>query len=185
MLQTGLLFSLFPDFERALGHRSLSEKKTQEFFLSLFGLVDQLIKTGRPVPESTLLALFLTPFLQAITPQHPFLGEREKSLYLAQTIHWAVGQIFTPFSFPRGAREMACQILMAQLNLKKSVQKGVVPKRLRIKKYFQEAVLLFGIEAQARGEKVPRLIRKAVPSDLLPWWPKEFRGRRKFRHTEL
>jgi poly(A) polymerase len=167
MLQTNLLFSLFPDLERALGIRGLSGEKTQEFFLSLFDLVDQLIKTGRRVSESILFALFLTPFLRAVTPQHPFLGKREKQLYLMQTIHWAVHQILTPFSFPRGAKEMASQILMAQSNLKKSIQKGVIPKRLRMKKYFKEAVLLFGIEAQAKGEKVPRILQNAAPSDLL------------------
>jgi poly(A) polymerase len=119
MLQTGLLFSLFPDLERALGNRSLSMEKTQEVFLSLFDLVDQLIKTGRTVSESILLALFLTPFLRAVTPEHPFLGKRENYLYLAQTTRWAIHQILTPFSFPRGAKEIAYQILMAQSNLKK------------------------------------------------------------------
>jgi poly(A) polymerase len=178
MLQTGLLFSLFPDLERALGDRSLSVKKTQEFFLSLFDLVDQLIKTGRRVSESILLALFLTPFLQAVTPQHPFLGKREKYLYLTQTIHWAVHQILTPFSFPRGSKEMAYQILMAQSNIKKAIQKGVISKKLRMKKYFKEAVLLFGIEDQAKGEKGPRILQNAVPPDFLPWWPKELKRRR-------
>ena len=179
MLQTGLLFSLFPDLERALGDQSLSGKKNQEFFLSLFDLVDQLINKGRPVSESILFALFLTPFLRAVTPQHPFLGKREKYLYMTQSIRWAVHQILTPLSFPRGAKEMACQILMAQSNLKKAIQKGVIFKKLRMKKYFKEAVLLFGIEAQAKGEKSPRIFRDAVASDLLPWWPKEFRRRRR------
>ena len=179
MLQTGLLFSLFPDLERALGERSLSEKKTREFFLSLFDLVDQLIKTGKLLSESILLALFLIPFLQAVTPLHPFLGKREKYLYMTQTIRWAVHQILTPFSFPRGSKETAYQILMAQSIIKKAIQKGVIPKRLRMKKYFKEAVLLFGIEAQAKGEKVPRILRNAAPSDLLPWWPKEFKRKRR------
>ena len=173
MLQTGLLFSLFPDLQRALGNRSLSTGKTQGFFLSLFNLVDALITAGRTVSESILLALLLAPFLRAITPEHPFLGKREKRLYLAQTIRWAIHQILTPFSFPRGAKEIAYQILMAQSNLKKSAQTGVLPKRLRTKKYFKESVLLFGIEAQAKRENVPRLLRNTVSSDLLPWWPKE------------
>jgi poly(A) polymerase len=177
MLQTGLLFSLFPDLERALGDRSLSGKKTQEFFLCLFDLVDQLIKKGRQVSESILLTLFLTPFLRAVTPQHPFLGKREKYQYLTQTIHWAVHQILTPFSFPRGSKEMAYQILMAQWNIKKAIQKRVISKKLRGKKYFKEAVLLFGIEAQAKAEKTPRILQNAVASDLLPWWPKEYRRR--------
>jgi poly(A) polymerase len=184
MLQTGLLFSLFPDLERALGNRSLSTEKTQEFFLSLFDLVDQLIKTGRILSESILLALFLTPFLRAVTPQHPFLGKREKYLYLAQTIHWAIHQVLTPFSFPRRAKEMAYQILTAQSNLKRSIQTGVIPKRLRMKKYFKEAVLLFGIEAQAKREKVPRILRNTVSSDLLPWWPKEIKRRHDTRQRD-
>jgi poly(A) polymerase len=177
MLQTGLLFSLFPDLERGLGDRSPLGKKMQEFFLSLFGLVDQLIRAGKPVSESVLLALFLTPFLQAVTPQHPFVGKREKYLYLAQSIHWAIHQILTPFSFPRGPKEIAYQILVAQSNIKKSIQRGVIFKKLRMKKYFKEAVFLFGIEAQAKGEKTPRILRNAVASDLLPWWPKELKRR--------
>jgi poly(A) polymerase len=177
MLQTGLLFSLFPDLERALGNRSLSVKKTQEFFLSLFDLADHLIQTGRQLSESILFALFLIPFLRAVTPHHPYLGKREKYLYLAQTTHWAVHQILTPFSFPRGAKEMAYQVLIAQSNLKKSIQTGVISKRLRMKKYFKYAVLLFGIEAQAKGEKVPRILQNAVSSNLLPWWPKRMKKR--------
>jgi hypothetical protein len=73
---------------------------------------------------------------------------------------------------------MAYQILMAQSNIKKAIQKGVISKRLRMKKYFKEAVLLFGIDAQAKVEKVPRVLRNTVPSDLLPWWPKELKRRR-------
>jgi poly(A) polymerase len=175
MLQTGLLFSLFPDLQRALGNRSPSWNLTQEFFLSLFDLTDQLIKTARPVSESILLALFLTPFLRAVTPEHPFLGKKEKHLYLAQTIHWAVHQILTPFSFQRGSKEMANQIIAAQSNLKKSIQKGMIPKRLRMKKYFKEAVLLFSIKAQATGQKTPFILQNAVPSNLLPWWTKNLR----------
>jgi poly(A) polymerase len=178
MLQTGLLFSLFPDLVRALGNHNHYGKKNQDFFLSLFDLVDQLFKAGRPVSEAILLALFLAPFLRAVTPQHLFLGKREKSLYLAQTIRWAVHQLLTPFSFPRGSKEMACQILIAKSIIKKAIKKGIIPKRLKMKKYFKEAVLLLGIEAHAKGEKVPRILRNNVPSDLLPWWPIETRRRR-------
>ena len=176
MLQTGLLFSLFPDLDRALGNRGHFWEKNQNFFLSLFDLADQLVKE-RPVSEGLLLALFLTPFLRAVAPQHPFLGEREKNLYFAQTIRWAVHQILTPFSFPRGSKEAAYQILTAQLNLKKSIQKGVIPNRLRMKKYFREAVLLLGLEAQAKGKKIPRILQNAVPFERLPWWPRELKKR--------
>jgi len=176
MLETGLLFSLFPDYQRALGDRSPKKEKNRKFFLSLFGLADQLIKRDGSVPEPVLLALFLTPFIQAITPDHLFLGERERYLYSIQTIRLGICQIFVPFSFPRGAKEMASQILLTQSNLERAIQRGGIPKRLRMKKCFKEAVLFYGILAEAKGEKVPPLLRSAVPSDLLPWWPKEFEG---------
>ncbi|MGA2465430.1 MAG: polynucleotide adenylyltransferase PcnB, partial [Thermodesulfobacteriota bacterium] len=86
MLDTGLLFSLFPDFVRVFGERNPLRNRDKQFFLSSFGLVDQLVKIERPVPESILFALFLTPFLRAVTPEHRFLGERERSIYLRQTI---------------------------------------------------------------------------------------------------
>jgi hypothetical protein len=135
----------------------------------------------RPVPESILLALFVTPYLRAVTPEHPFLGERERHLYLAQTTRLVLRQLFTSFSVPKGIKEMVYQILMAQPFLRRAIQQGEIPKRLRRKKYFQEAVLFFGIEAQARGEKVPSVLRNVVPSELLPWWPKEDRDFRRRR----
>ena len=184
MTETGLIFSLFPDLRRALGDDAISGKKNREFLLSLFGLMDRLMKAGRPIPESILLACFVSPFIRAVASEHPFLGKREQSHYRTQTIRWAVHHLLNPFSFPKGAKEMAILMLAAQSNLRYFIQKGVVPKRLRTKKYFKEAVLFFGIEAEATGRKMPRLIRRAVPSDLLPWWPKEFRGRRKFNQSE-
>jgi poly(A) polymerase len=183
MLQTGLLFSLFPDLQRAFGDRNPFKEREIEFFLALFRLVDQLNKIGKPVQESILLALFLSPFIRVITTEHPFLEEWKRLGYLTQTLRWAIQQILNPFSFRKGAKEMAAQILIAQGNLKKSLRRGGIPKRLKMKKYFQEAVLFFGMEARARGERVPRLLRHAVPSDLLPWWPKGFKRRhRRFSH---
>jgi poly(A) polymerase len=177
MLRTSLLFSLFPEFLRVFGDRNPLKNKDKPFFLSLFGPVDQLVKMGRPVPESILIALFLTPLLKSVTLEHPFLGERERHIYSTQTIRLLVQQTLTPFSIPKGIKEMASQVLMAQWNLRKSIKRGMIPKSLRMKRYFQEAVLLFAILAQAKREKVPRLLRNAVPSDLLPWWPKEFKRR--------
>jgi poly(A) polymerase len=191
MLETGLLFSLFPDFERVFGDRSPKKEKNRKFFLSLFGLADQLIKRDGAVPEAVLLALFLAPFIQTITPDHLFLGERERYLYSIQTIRLGISQIFVPFSFPRGAKEMASQILSTQSNLERAIQRGGIPKRLRMKKYFKEAVLFYGILAEVKGEEVPPLLRRSVPSDLLPWWPKEFEGEgmrripRKRRHRRF
>lgn len=179
MLQTDLLLSLFPDLHRIFGDRNPFKDREKEYFLSLFGLVDQLVKINRSISESILQALFLIPFLRGVTPEHSFLREREQHIYMIQTIHWAVHHLLNPFSFPKRTKEMASQILIAQSTLMKALQRGMIPKRLRMKKYFQEAVLFFGIEAEARGERIPRLLCNTVPSDFLPWWPKGFKRRRR------
>jgi hypothetical protein len=177
MLETGLLLSLFPDFQRVFGDRSSGKERNRQFFLSLFGLADQLMNRDRFVSEPVLLALLVTPFIQAITPDHPFLGEKEKYFYRMQTIRLGLNQILVPFSFPKGSKEVAFQILLTQPLLERAIQRGGIPKRLRMKKYFREAVLLYGILAETRGERVPPVLRNAVPWDLLPWWPQEPRRR--------
>ena len=177
MLQTGLLFSIFPDFIRAYGDRNPSKNEARRFLLALFGLVDQLVKLGRPVPESVLLALLVTPFLRAVSPEHPYLGERERRIYHIEMIRYALQQAFVPYSFPRGAKETAAQILAAQTHIEKALARGAASKRMRTKRYFQEAALYFAMEAEARGERVPHLLRRAVPPDFVPWWPSEFRTR--------
>lgn len=178
MIDTGLLFSLFPDLKRALGTSGIPGRKNQEFLLSLFHLIDQMIKGGHPIPEAILLSCFVAPLLRALPLEHPYLDRKTQSHYRTQTIHWAVHQLLNPFSFPRGTKESAIQVLMAQSNLRYYAQKGMLPKRVRTKKYFKDAVFFFGLQAEVMGEKVPRLIRNAVPSGFLPWWPKAFRGRR-------
>lgn len=180
MIETGLIFCLFPDLKRALRNDGGSSKRNRDFLLSLFRLIDQLINSGQPIPDSILLACFISPFIRALPTEHPFLGKREQSHYFTQTIRWAVYHFFNPLSIPRGPKEMAIQVLTAQSNLKYFIQKGMLPKRIRAKKYFQEAVLFFGIEAEANCRKVPAMIRRAVPLDLLPWWPKEPWGRKRF-----
>jgi poly(A) polymerase len=168
MLQTGLLLSIFPDLERVFGDRNPLNIKNRKLFLRLYSLVDQMCEIGKPVSESILISCLMTPFLRAVTPEHLFLRERERAIYLTQAIRWAVLQLLNPFSFPKGTKEMVSQILIAQSYLKKALRRGVIPKRLRMKKYFPEAVLFFGLEARVRDDRVPFLLRRAVPPGLLP-----------------
>jgi len=184
MIETGLLFSLFPDLRRTLGENAIFSQKNRQFLLSLFALLDRLVKAGHSIPESILLACFASVFLRGLPSEHPFLEKREQTHYRTQTIRWAVNHLLNPFSFPKAPKEAAIQVLTAQSNLKYCIQKAVVPRRFRLKKYYKEAVLFFGIEAEAIGRKIPQMIRRTVPSDFLPWWPKEFRGRKRSNPRE-
>jgi hypothetical protein len=134
--------------------------------------VDQLLQRGRQVSDAVLIALFLTPLLRATTPEPLPLDDKRRPSDLIHTTRWALSQVIAPFSFPRGIKEMVSQILMAQWILDKAVRRGFLPKRIRTKKYFQDAALLFGIKARAKGEKIPWLLRRLLSSDLLPGWPK-------------
>jgi poly(A) polymerase len=171
MLQTGLFLSVFADFESVFGEQNPSHERNKHFFLSLFGLVDQLLQRGRPVSDAVLIALFLTPLLRAATPEPP-LDEKPRPNDLIHTLRWAISQVIASFSFPRGIKEMVSQILMAQWILDKAVRRGFIPKRIKTKKYFQDAALLFGIKARAKGEKIPWHLRRLLPSDLFPGWLK-------------
>lgn len=184
MLETGLLFSLFPDFKRALEGEGPSARSHRNLLLNLFRLIDQLMKMGKSIPDSILLACFVSPMIRALPMEHPFIGKKEQAYYWMQTIRWAVHHLFNPFSIPREPKEMAIQILTAQSNLKHFLQRGELPKRFRKKKYFKEAILFFGLEAEATGNKTPRLLRHAVASDFLPWWPKEGRRKPKRRRSD-
>ena len=177
MLETGILFSLFPELARVFGERNPFKGRAQRFLLALFGLVDQLVSTGRPVSDSMLLALLVTPLLQVLSPEHPYLGEKERNAYRAQNIRFVLHQSLVPCSIPRGTREAAAQILTAQSILKKSLHHGLISRRLRTKRYFREAAFYLGIKAQARGEKIPQIIRRTVPQDFLPWWPMESKSK--------
>jgi len=168
MIETGLFFSLFPDLRRVFGDQNPHQKKDRKYFLSLFNLIDELIRKGRPVPDQILLALLIHPFSQRIVPEHPYIGERERFIYFVESIRWAIDQMLTPYSIPRGIKEIVSQILVAQSSLRKSLKKGAFPKRLRMKKYFEDAVLFWGIEARAKGRMLPNLLRKAMPFGFLP-----------------
>jgi len=172
MLQTGLFLSIFADFESVFGEQNPSHERNKHYFLSLFGLVDQLLQRGRQVSDAVLIALFLTPLLRAATLEPPPLDEKRRPSNLLHTLRWAVSQVIAPFSFPRGIKEMVSQILMAQWILGKAARRGFIPKRIKTKKYFQDAALVFGIRARAKGEKIPWLFRRVLPSELFPGWPK-------------
>ncbi|MCX8117736.1 MAG: polynucleotide adenylyltransferase PcnB [Desulfobacterota bacterium] len=182
MINTGLLFPLFPDLKRALGGEGGTGRKNQEYLLSLFHLVDRMVREGQTIPDAILLACFVTPFLQALPFEHPFLPKNVQSHYRNEMIRWAVHQLLNPFSVQKGTKELTIQVLAAQWNLRHFLQRGMLPKKFRTKRYFKDAVLFFGLEAEAKGEKVPRLIRNAVPPGFLPWWPKELRIKRRPLH---
>jgi poly(A) polymerase len=173
MLRTGLLQAIFPDFHRVFGDRNPLRTRDARFFLALFGLADQLVASGRKIPDHIFVALLTLPLLRSTAVDHPYLREKERSAYQIQTIRLTAHQLLAPYSFPKAAREMAIQILTTQPSLRMSVRRGMVPGRLRKKKYYEDVVVLYGMESEAGGEKVPSFLRRTVPPDLLPWWPRD------------
>ena len=76
MLQTGLLFSLFPDFHRVFGDRNPAKRKDAQLCLIPFRSRRSIgagSKTGPGIHPPRPPRL---PFVRSVIPEHPFLGRK-------------------------------------------------------------------------------------------------------------
>lgn len=151
MIETGMLFALFPSF---LG--PLSREEGRKGFLECAAALDGFRLSGDAPPDGFYLALFLLPLLDHFCPAAQFPADREgRSDLLARVREWVL-ETLGPLHFTRGAKEAAAQLLGAQQVLNDILPPGKIPFRLTRKPYFQEAFRLFQVGVQARGgEPVP------------------------------
>jgi poly(A) polymerase len=168
MIETGMLFALFPSF---LG--PLKEQKERQDFLLFAAALDSLRLSEISVPDEFYLALFLLPLLQFFCPSAEFpRGRRGQADYLLRVRQWVVDTL-GPLHFPRQTREGATQFLSAQRIFQEFFPGEKLPLRLVQKVFFQPAFHLFELGAKVRGEEPVRL---SWPSEEKPFY------RRKRKH---
>ncbi|NWF56212.1 MAG: polynucleotide adenylyltransferase PcnB [Syntrophaceae bacterium] len=166
MVETGMLFVLFPSFLPPL-----EDEKRKGYFLNSMETLDQLHLLEEPVSEELHLALFLHPFLEFYCPLDEFPAGRKGQPDFHQKVReWLMG-ILGPFSFTRHSREAAAHLLAHQRSLRELGSHGRLPLRLIRRPDFAQALRLFQLAAKARGEE---------PSPFS--WPREekrFRRRKR------
>ena len=175
MIETGMLFALFPSF---LG--PLKEQRERQDFLLFAAALDSLRLSEIPVPDEFYLALFLLPLLQFFCPSAEFPpGRRGQADYLLRVRQWVLDTL-GPLHFPRQTREGATQFLSAQRIFQEFLPGEKLPLRLVRKVFFQPAFHLFELGAKVRGEEPVGL---SWPSEEKPFYrrKRKHRARKKKR----
>jgi poly(A) polymerase len=147
MLQTGMLFALFPPFLLPL--RAAGQK---DYFLKIVATFDDLSLSGNTLAEEFCLALFLLPLLEFYCPADDLpLGRKGQALFQQRVREWIL-ETLGPLQFTRYAREIASHLLSSQRVFREFLPPRKLPLRFMRKPYFPQARQLFEIGARARGE---------------------------------
>jgi poly(A) polymerase len=151
MLTSGMLFALFPPFQRPL-----EEAGQREYFLRIAGALDGLGVSGNSLGEGFYLALFLLPLLEFCCPADDLPPGRKGQAPFQQRVRSWVLEVLGPLQFPRYAKEGAAHLLGSQRIFRDFLPPGKLPLRFLRQPYFLKARHLFEIGARARGEDPER-----------------------------
>ncbi len=151
MLETGMLFVLFPSFAGPL-----QDEKRRKYFLNSLEALDRLPLAKDPVSDEFTLALFLLPFLDFFCPPEEFpVGRKGQADFQVKVRNWLIHTL-GPFLFTRHAREGAAQLLSIQRFFREFALPGRLPLRLVRRPNFPHAFRLFELAAGIRGEESSR-----------------------------
>ncbi|MEW6388374.1 MAG: poly(A) polymerase [Thermodesulfobacteriota bacterium] len=167
MFTSSLFYAIFPGWSSRLGQSG------EKGLLELLGRVDILTKAERPLSESLLWALFLTPYLEGESlPEN--LKERRD--LIQNKVREALGAI----EFPRQRQEEVSQLLtVASAILPHPGQKRPLPARLTRLAAFPEAMRLQQIKTAPLEELLERIPQEEIPPPVRRG--KRRRPRRRFR----
>jgi poly(A) polymerase len=147
MIETGMLFSLFPLF-----HHPLEEPGLREYFLKIAAVLNGLSLSGNPLLEEFCLSLFLLPLLGFYCPSNDFPpGRRGQALFQQAVREWVL-EMLGPLQFTRKAKEVASHLLGSQRIFHEFLPGQRLPLHFLRKPYFLQARHIFEIGARARGE---------------------------------
>ena len=152
MLDTGMLFVLFPSFSVPF-----QDGKRKEYFLNALGALDRLRHLEDPPADEFFLALFVLPFLEFFCPFGEFPAGPKGQADFHQKVREWLTLTLGPFSFTRHSRETAAQYLAFQRVFREFAPRGRLPLRLVRRPDFSRALRLFELSAGLRGEEPPAI----------------------------
>jgi poly(A) polymerase len=170
MIETRMLFSLFPLFLRPL-----NEPGQREYLLKITAALDGLSLSGAPLLEEFCLSLFLLPLLGFYCRSDDFPPSRRGQSSFEQRVREWILQTLGPLQFTRKAKEAASHLLSCQRIFHEFLPGQRLPLRLLRKPYFLQARHIFEIDARARGKAYEGLSWQAEER-------KPPRGKKKQRH---
>jgi len=148
MIETGMLFALFPSFLAPF-----EDEKRREYFLNSVETLDRLRLLEENFSYGLYLPLFLLPFLDFYCPMEEFPpGRKGQTDFHLKVREWLIHTL-GPFSFTRHSREAAAQLLAHQRTLREFTPLGRLPLRLVRRPEFSQALHLFQLASKARGEE--------------------------------
>ncbi|MDP8255693.1 MAG: polynucleotide adenylyltransferase PcnB [Candidatus Alcyoniella australis] len=153
MSRSGLLFELIPEMRSLVGDEP--EPEMPESALANLRVTDRMMREGRDVSDSILVAALLAPLVlqtlgRARLPENPSRAGRVNVL-----IRDLVKPLSQKLNMPKRVTEQACQILFAQHQIHSAIDSGGIPSRLRAKQYFNAGMQFFEIEKRAQGADEP------------------------------
>ncbi len=155
MIETGMLFVLFPAF-----FSPLQQTEVREYFLKIAAALDDLVLQGKTPSEEFCYSLFLLPFVRFYCPLENFpAGWKGQSAYHQKVKEWVMAML-GPLQFTRRAKEGASYLLASQRIFRIFLPEQRLPFRFLKKPYFSQAHDLFKIDSQARGEALDKICWK-------------------------
>ena len=172
MIESGMLFILFPPFLRPM-----KEEESKEHLLKLAAALDDLSSLGEGPAEELSLALFLLPLLGFYCPFGDFPAGRRGQAIFQQKVRGWVSEILEPLQFTRHSKEAVVHLLSCQRIFHEFLPPGRLPFRLLRQSFFPLARLLFAMDATARGEDPNRM--NWPTEERTPWRKKRRRKHRR------
>ena len=179
MIQTGMLFILFPLFRPLL-----NEEGQKEYFLRIIGALDSLYVSENTPSEEFFLSLFLYPLFKVCCRVDDFPPGRKGQTAFHQNVREWLGEILGPLQFTRQGKEAASNLLSTQRIFREFLPGRKLPLRLMRKPYFLQAHLLSDVEARARGEG-PEVLGPPAEERKVQGRKKKRRHRRQRRRLPL
>ncbi len=168
MMKTGIIYSLYPEYQECLGDGECPEAaEYRGYMLRLMEVLDRAMTGPNPPGRATMLATFLLPMFGSLVDSTPHPPGIRLSTFLNRLGMDRLKPLLMRWSFFKRDSEIVRQILSAQPQLRRAVSRGSLPGTLTRKMYFDPALILYQIEAATRGESVPPLLHQTRPN--LPW----------------
>jgi poly(A) polymerase len=162
MLEIGLLRRIVPSTCAAIDGDDEPARRVRAHMLANLAALDEAQVRGE-IPLPVVLAAFVGPLTPAFEPA-PAAPDRPRHT-AQQTVRECVKPMLHEIGIGRGDAEATAMLLLGQRTIVRVLSKGTrMPGSLVHKSYFVNALLLYQIETQARGEKPARNLAQVAQS---------------------